>query len=359
MSPYRQKESKNWWVSIYLGGGRRRQVSTGTPDRDRALVIEATLRAAHGRPAEADRLCGVIRQLAGGQPAAPAVPLSQLADEYGRVADLAPSTLRKRLTDCRRFSRWAAQHWPAAANLADVNRQTVTAFCDWLRNGRRRKTYNNIRSNLQAVWSALQTRAGLAENPWQVASRNLRLTDSRHGRAFTADEVSRILAECRKHDDWYGASTVALYTGLRLGDVAGLRWQDVGDQEIALSPSKTRRHGVQVRIPLHPTLRACLDALRPPEPRADGLVFPALNRRHRIAKYSTDYGRILRAAGVTAATGETLGFHSWRHTFRTRLAAAGVPADVARKLGGWTQEATAARYDHDLTQLQDAIGRLP
>ena len=39
-------------------------------------------------------------------------------------------------------------------------------------------------------------------------------------------------------------------------------------------------------------------------------------------------------------------FHSWRHTFRTRLSEAGVSDDLAKRLGGWTDDATAARYDH-------------
>ena len=39
-------------------------------------------------------------------------------------------------------------------------------------------------------------------------------------------------------------------------------------------------------------------------------------------------------------------FHSWRHTFRTRLSEAGVSDDLAKRLGGWAEDATAARYDH-------------
>ena len=40
-------------------------------------------------------------------------------------------------------------------------------------------------------------------------------------------------------------------------------------------------------------------------------------------------------------------FHSWRHTFRTRLAEAGVSDEIAKRLGGWTVDKTAMRYDHD------------
>jgi len=44
--------------------------------------------------------------------------------------------------------------------------------------------------------------------------------------------------------------------------------------------------------------------------------------------------------------GKGLTFHSYRHTFRTRLKEAGVPNEIAKELGGWTQDATLARYNH-------------
>jgi len=55
------------------------------------------------------------------------------------------------------------------------------------------------------------------------------------------------------------------------------------------------------------------------------------------------FAAILKAAGVDDPT---ITFHSWRHTFRTRLAEAGVSNDLAKRLGGWTQDATVQRYDH-------------
>jgi integrase len=35
-----------------------------------------------------------------------------------------------------------------------------------------------------------------------------------------------------------------------------------------------------------------------------------------------------------------------RHAYRTRLSEAGVSDDLAKRLGGWTEDSTAARYDH-------------
>ena len=54
---------------------------------------------------------------------------------------------------------------------------------------------------------------------------------------------------------------------------------------------------------------------------------------------------------------ENLTFHSWRHTFRTRFAEAGVSDEIAKRLGGWTVDKTAMRYDHDgrIAELAAAV----
>ena len=51
--------------------------------------------------------------------------------------------------------------------------------------------------------------------------------------------------------------------------------------------------------------------------------------------------------------------HSRRHTFRTRLSEAGVSDDLAKWLGGWTEDTTAARYDHAerIAELRAAVER--
>jgi integrase len=55
------------------------------------------------------------------------------------------------------------------------------------------------------------------------------------------------------------------------------------------------------------------------------------------------FALVLEAAQVSPSA---FTFHSWRHTFRTRLSEAGVSDDMAKRLGGWTSDTTAARYDH-------------
>ena len=86
-------------------------------------------------------------------------------------------------------------------------------------------------------------------------------------------------------------------------------------------------------------------------------VFPELHGRYGKTYHCSQFTELLDKAGIDREDGHVT-FHCLRHTFRTRLTAAGVPAEISRKLGGWTLEATAQLYDHDVTQLRSAINAL-
>ena len=93
----------------------------------------------------------------------------------------------------------------------------------------------------------------------------------------------------------------------------------------------------------------------PPRPEKASAGMKPLDSRHVLPPHAACYPHPQSNGGpgafagiLKAATIEDEGytFHSWRHTFRTRLSEAGVSDDLAKRLGGWTENSTAARYDH-------------
>jgi integrase len=145
----------------------------------------------------------------------------------------------------------------------------------------------------------------------------------------------------------------AAMTGLRMGELLALRWQDVDwiAARIRVSRSwvmgeyttpKSRR---SVRsVPLADEVGGELERLfkASGEPGEDGLVFAnplsgepldksALRRRYRKA---------LKAAGLDTSHR----FHDLRHTFGTQMAAAGMPMRTLQELMGHRDIATTQRY---------------
>ena len=125
-------------------------------------------------------------------------------------------------------------------------------------------------------------------------------------------------------------------------DVAMLEWKDVDIEKgiIKTKPIKTQGYGITVEVPM---VKILWDTMRKLYRKGRKYVLPSFASAYPNSPDGYAFSEVLKAAGVTDPT---ITFHSWRHTFRTRLAEAGVSNDLAKRLGGWTQDATVQRYDH-------------
>lgn len=355
MALYRQRDSQYWWVSIYVPGKRRRmRFSTGKASREEAALVEAAYRSAVTGNSTRARMSALLDQLY--DESAQPLPLDAVWRLYKADGGAASSTTKAHWD---RLRNWLLRVMPAVTSVQAITRSVAFAFADAARAEVSAKTWNNLRGTLGRIWVVLERRAAGLDNVWRAVPTANASATSRTRRPFTDDEVARLLAECRNgdwHPGWYGASLVALYTGLRQSDIIKLTWHqfDKRCEWLTIRPGKTQRHGIAVTMPVHATLRAYLLTL----PRDEAAVFPGLSRRPRGGRYGCEYPKIVAAAGISDSR-HLVDFHSWRHTFRTSLAAAGVPADVARKLGGWRTDVAERVYDHDLTQARAAIDRLP
>lgn len=175
---------------------------------------------------------------------------------------------------------------------------------------------------------------------------------------------------------------VALLSGLRDGEIAGLTWADVDLSEGLVSVSKALAHRGGVRptktvagerkVPIHHVLAGSLRLWRskalarlegPEDAREKALaVLPLFmgkgGRAHRPASAKmlrTDLAR----AGVTDAA-EGLTFHALRRSFATWLDAAGVSHEVIERLMGHEPRSVLGRHyaAGNLDVLREAIGRI-
>src|SRR5437588_372119 len=93
----------------------------------------------------------------------------------------------------------------------------------------------------------------LAVNP-AVRVKLLKSTAESKRRAFTLNEIKRILRACGDDQEWRGLILFGLYLGQRLGDLAKLTWRAVNldTGEIAFT---TRKTGRRIVLPVvHPLI---------------------------------------------------------------------------------------------------------
>lgn len=248
--------------------------------------------------------------------------------------------------------------WCVAKGLTDISDVGVPVARDYVKHiyqGRSNKTVRNIAMQLSGVWDAVgQIHAGV-HNPWKAACPDKDGTAVRRLN-FTDEEVVRVLDAAKEAGHgWYLASMIALYTGLRYGDIALLAWEDIDLEAglIRVTPNKTRHSsGVVVTIPIAKPLREALGSA------SDGFVLPehAMSYETR-RKLPMGFTSVLRGAGIDTKNHT---FHSWRHTANSRMAEAGISSEVRRMLCGWTNDDMARHYDHakHLKELQEAVGAI-
>lgn len=164
-------------------------------------------------------------------------------------------------------------------------------------------------------------------------------------RFFTKEEGSKLVAAADR--EWQCMLLVALRTGLRVGELLGLRWQDVdligarinvrkAAHKGKLGPPKTRSSIREVplsddalaALKRHRHLRAFVFS------KADGSMFLDTEARRPLE-------RACRKAGLPE-----VGWHVLRHSFASQLVMAGAPLKAVSELLGHTTIQMTMRYAH-------------
>lgn len=174
---------------------------------------------------------------------------------------------------------------------------------------------------------------------------------------FTFDEADRIIAAA---GDWYAMILLALRTGMRQGELLGLRWDDVDlvagrivvRQAIVRGRITTPKNRKPREIPLSPTALACLKAHR--HLRGE-LVFCNLDGKPLTkGECKHPLWRACRAAKL-----RRVGWHVLRHTFASHLAMRGVPLRTIQELLGHATITMTLRYAHLAPEVtRDAVTML-
>ena len=164
--------------------------------------------------------------------------------------------------------------------MRDVSRKVAEEYAADLNHGTLSpNTYNKHLGLLTLVFRVVKRKARLTENPWEDIQRKRLVTHSR--RELTVDELKNV---CQKATgELRILLALGVYSGLRLGDCATLRWgeTDLKGGIITRIPNKTgRRNPKPVIVPIHAALRAMLAEI-PVENRGEYLPATAAKYAHR------------------------------------------------------------------------------
>ena len=203
-----------------------------------------------------------------------------------------------------------------------------------------------------------ETKYKVGDNPWsKIKQKTLSKLSTR--KELTLTQLGAVLTKA--HGEMKLLFGLGIYTGLRLGDCATLRWSEVDLHRrlITRVPMKiARRDSTPVKIPLHPVLLAMLTKTNP-KTRGEYILpeSAAMYGKARCVLSSTIQEhfrkcgvRTIKAGTGLKATGKRavveVGFHSLRHTFVSLCRASDVPLSVVQSLVGHSSPSMTAHYTH-------------
>jgi integrase/recombinase XerD len=173
---------------------------------------------------------------------------------------------------------------------------------------------------------------------------------------LTEAELRALLAVAEMDDRAYAVVSLMAYAGLRVSEVAKLRWQDIEAGAIWVRLGKGRKDRV---VPAHPRVSEALERLRKRDILRSHYVFPSPRDPSKpITTRALQYciERLCRQAGIPRRKAHP---HTLRHTMATRLLRATHDIRLVQKALGHASIATTQIYTHlALDDVAEGIARL-
>lgn len=369
------------WLAIWMVNGKRQSQSTGLEDRAEAekwlaRKLEA-VKTADGlkqldKDAETIRqmqatvldtaLADIEKQRADMKAREPALRFDEAWTAYERTPkrkNVTAQTLDHLRARFASFADWMKTNHADVAELRDVTTATAAEYAAHIRPKYVPTTYNMTLAALSQVWTTLAAEIKAKTNPWAREHLPRQAATESERRIITDAELAVIFEKARAEvPPLHYLFTVMLYTGARMGDCASLKWEyiDLGRGFISFVPIKMKRYGnrARVKIPILPPLRVMLESY--PADRRDGYVMPDMAAAYEAGKLSDTITAFFRdkcniktnvKTDPTKRARPVVGAHSFRHTFVSKAANAGIPFAIVQQIVGHQTAEMCRHYFHE------------
>ena len=354
----------SWLASWYGPDGRRVQRKVG--------AVRTEGRADGLTKAQAERVLRRMREIESPRsaPDGQRVTMEQAGEEFCQRLELRGRRKSHRLTVASDLRNHIAPFF-AGKTLDRIRPEDIERYVAAKRKTLAIKTIRNHVNTMHSVFE-LGLRKGWCQiDPVKLADRPTAKKNETRIQFLDQPELDKLL-NARYPDDSFGPIEPTLYltaamTGLRQGELIGLRWRDVdfdARRIRVVSPYVRGEFGDPKSIGSGrsvPMAERVADALRDLRERTvysrdRDLVFchPETGKPLDRSKLVRRFKEALRRADVHQIT-----FHELRHTFGTRMAAAGTPMRTLQYWMGHADSKTTQIYAHyhPSDQEADAVDR--
>jgi len=288
-----------------------------------------------------------------------------------KTASASPATMLRYKQVTRDFMETIGSR--AQAPITSITKGDIIKFRDELRaGGRAVSTVNlNIKKVLSVPFEAARKSGIITVNPifgvdsLKEEGQRKKLRSIKE--PFAAGEVAALVQH--SEGEWKGAIILGATTGLRLGDVVSLKWENI-DRKAGFISVETIKTGESLTLPIHSDFEVWLT--KQTEGIGKAPVFPTLiarkingraglSRQFRgIMEKAKIKEKAIEATGDAGRTRFSKGFHSLRHSFASVLANKNVSAEVRQRLTGHKDDETHQGYTTiELKTRKAAVKKIP
>jgi len=252
------------------------------------------------------------------------------------------------------FVAFVNRNFPDVKYMSEINKNIAEKFlaAEWEK-GLAERTYNERITKFRTIFSTLAEDAGLRKNVWQEVDKMSEGHISK--RPFTKAQLKQIFSAAK--GEMRTLCMIGLYTGLRQGDAATLKWSEVDfdNMVIVRLPNKTKHLRKNVEIPLLGGLCDELKRVKKEQKRDEIYVVPRMAEKYfKNNEVSTLVQAFFRQIGIETSIDRercprkttVYGFHSFRHSFVSICAANGIPMNVVMELVGHRSVMVHEIYQH-------------
>lgn len=315
-------------------------------------------------------------EIAGGRPpeTTPNLSVTDYATRWieAKGAKVRPTTLEEYVRATEWFCRFTGR-----TEARELKRWHVQSFSTWLEGQRRPDGRAYAESTIQTIFRATRTMLRDLAADLDIDDPTRRVTPPhsdvkqvRELETLSAEQLDRLLAAVDElYPQWSCAVRTLALTGMRLGEMRALRWQDVDTAKrilhIARSASRGRIQATKTGDPrdagIGDDLAARIEAHRLAVAAADmpvfgpALVFPSWQTHGTVS--TNMIHDVLTNSAAAARIEQGVGPQVLRRTYVTLMGPLVGPLPLRDQVGH-TTEAMTARYSRSTMDTRRAVGAI-
>ena len=280
---------------------------------------------------------------------------AEMIDRF--VSDVLPNRPKQRRDLISHLAWWKSE--VGAHLLSELTPSVLSAARDKLSKGETVRRKKRAPATVLRIMASMSAVLKVAERDWNwiesspMAKISKPVASRGRVRFLSAAERTSLLTACIAlgHPCLHTIVIIALSTGMRLGEIMGLRWElvDVRDSlVIGHAQLLETKNGDRRGVPIAGTALAAVRSLARSQGKSDGLLFPSIRLKPKTksdVEKAMDIRRPWEEA-VAKAKLKDFRFHDLRHSAASYLAMNGATASEIAAVLGHKTLAMVKRYAH-------------